>query len=102
MADQHRTPGAPPSAPAVIPVDFVTRAGYLLQKGGYDTRGKLPSTINSQVDKLREQAEPAVILHFVTSIEECLGRDTQTKKKIKNGTTTNGLTTEGSSFVGFY
>ena len=40
--------------------------------GGYDTRGKLPATINSLVDKLREQAEPAAILHFVSTGEEYL------------------------------
>jgi hypothetical protein len=33
-------------------------------KGGYDTRGKLPATINSLVDRLREQAEPAAICEF--------------------------------------
>ena len=50
-------------------------------KGGYDTRGKLPATINSLVDKLREQAEPAAILHFQTTMGECLVSDTQTKRK---------------------
>ena len=49
--------------------------------GGYDTRGKLPATINSLVDKLREQAEPAAILDFPTTIGECLVSDTQTKRR---------------------
>jgi hypothetical protein len=40
--------------------------------GGYDTRGKLPATINRLVDRLREQARPAVILHFVSTGEEYL------------------------------
>ena len=38
--------------------------------GGYDTRGKLPATINRLVDRLREQAEPAVVCHFVKTVEE--------------------------------
>ena len=38
--------------------------------GGYDTRGKLPATINLLLDRLREQAEPAARLHFVSTGEE--------------------------------
>ena len=49
--------------------------------GGYDTRGKLPATINRLVDRLREKAEPAAILHFATTMGECLVSDTQTKRK---------------------
>ena len=41
-------------------------------KGGYDTRGKLPATINHLVDRLRERAEPAIICHFVPTSEESL------------------------------
>ena len=41
-------------------------------KGGYDTRGKLPATINRLVDRLREQTEPAAILHFMSTGEEYL------------------------------
>ena len=39
-------------------------------KGGYDTRGKLPATIDHLVDRLRQHAKPAVICHFVRTIEE--------------------------------
>ena len=60
--------------------------------GGYDTRGKLPATINRLVDRLREQAEPAIILYFVTTSEQSLRNDTQIKKGIKKGNTTTGLT----------
>ena len=38
--------------------------------GGYDTRGKLPATINHLVDRLRDHAKPAVVCHFVKTIEE--------------------------------
>jgi len=37
--------------------------------GGYDTRGKLPATINHLVDRLRDHAKPAVLCHFAKSIE---------------------------------
>ena len=39
-------------------------------KGGYDMMGKLPATINRLVDRLREQAEPAVVCHFVKTVEQ--------------------------------
>ena len=38
-------------------------------KGGYDTRGKLPATIDHLVDRLRQHAKPAVVCHFVKATE---------------------------------
>ena len=48
--------------------------------GSYDTRGKLPATINRLVNRLREQAEPAIILYFATTSEQSLRNDTQAKR----------------------
>lgn len=45
--------------------------------GGYDTRGKLPATINRLVDRLREQAEPAVIIGFLTIRDGSIRGDTK-------------------------
>ena len=36
--------------------------------GGYDTRGKLPATINYLVDRLRDHAKPGVVFQFAKSI----------------------------------
>ena len=38
--------------------------------GGYDTRGKLPATINQLVGRLRDPAKSAVAYHFAKSLEE--------------------------------
>ena len=43
--------------------------------------GKLPATINRLVDRLREQAEPAAIFHFVSTGEECLRNNPQAEKR---------------------
>ena len=46
--------------------------------GGYDTRGKLPATINHLVDRLRDHAKPAVIFHFAISDKELMVKDSST------------------------
>ena len=46
--------------------------------GGYDTRGKLPATINHLVDRLRQHAKPAVICHFTISEKELMVKGSST------------------------
>ena len=39
--------------------------------GGYDTRGKLPATINQLVDRLRDHAKPGVVCEFDAYLRGC-------------------------------